>query len=288
MTLTKTAGENGGAHEGAPTSPLWADAGGRGPDVLLVHGALGDYRQWAPIAERLRAQFRVVAVSRRYHWPNRPPPADADYSYESQCDDLLAYLRGYARRVHLVGHSYGAGIAVLVALRAPGALHTLTLIEPPFASLLPKSAPGLEQEVASRGAMLEAVQALSRQGGDEHAARMLVDWLQGGPGRFARLTQDAQQVLLQNAKTVGPTFSRAAPSVACGQLRGIRVPTLVLRGEHTRPYFALIADTTASCLPDASAAQVPGAGHMTIVERPAETAARLFEFLQQAPAAVRD
>ncbi len=268
-----------------PAAGLWIEAGGSGPSVVLVHGALGDYRQWGPIAERLREFFHVTAISRRHHWPNDPPLADAEYSYESHCDDLLASVGGRADPVHLVGHSYGAGIALLAALRAPGAFQTLTLIEPPFASLLPESAPDLEDEIASRAATLQMVRSLSRQGSDEHAARALVDWLQGGPGGFAKLSWDDQQILLQNAKTVGPTFSVAAPVVAPERLRTLRVPAFVLDGEHTRPYFALIAETAVSCFPHARRARVPRAGHMTIVERPAEIAELLLGFLQ-APAPV--
>ena len=40
---------------------------GSGPDVVLVHGALGDQRQWEPIAAALAPRFRTHAVSRRHH-----------------------------------------------------------------------------------------------------------------------------------------------------------------------------------------------------------------------------
>jgi pimeloyl-ACP methyl ester carboxylesterase len=94
---------------------LRAVVSGHGAHVVLVHGSLGDHRQWAAIGARLAARHRVVALSRRHHWPNEPPAADAVYSYESHRDDLVAYLRQFPDPVHLVGHSYGAGIALLAA-----------------------------------------------------------------------------------------------------------------------------------------------------------------------------
>ena len=52
----------------APTeSGLALAVRGSGPDVVLVHGSLGDYRQWNAIVERFESNYRVIAVSRRYH-----------------------------------------------------------------------------------------------------------------------------------------------------------------------------------------------------------------------------
>ena len=75
--LVATAGCNARTPSNAP---LRAPAGltitvrGRGPDVVLIHGALGDYRQWEPIGAMSESRYRVIAVSRRFHWPNPAPP----------------------------------------------------------------------------------------------------------------------------------------------------------------------------------------------------------------------
>jgi pimeloyl-ACP methyl ester carboxylesterase len=82
---------------------------GSGPDVVLVHGALGDRRQWDPIATALAPRFRTHAVSRRHHWPGPMPAASERYTYELHRDDVLALMQRLDDPVHLVGHSYGAG-----------------------------------------------------------------------------------------------------------------------------------------------------------------------------------
>lgn len=265
--------------ERSTASNIAAHVRGAGETVVLVHGALGDHRQWAPIADRLAAACRVAAISRRHHWPAPPPPLDTPYTYERHCDDLLDHLRDGAAAVHLVGHSYGAGIVLLAALQEPALIRTLTLIEPPFGSLLPPDAPALDEEIASRKAMLNDVQSLARAGEAERATRTLIDWLQGGAGGFDRLPPETRRGLLDNASTVGPTFLSPAPEVPSDRLRELGVPTLVLAGERTRAYFRAIAQTVAACVPGAEAATIPDAGHMVIVERPAETAAALLAFL---------
>src|SRR5579859_2002404 len=42
-----------------PESGMTAIAQGHGPEVVLVHGSLGDYRQWTPICDRLKKSYRV-------------------------------------------------------------------------------------------------------------------------------------------------------------------------------------------------------------------------------------
>jgi len=244
-----------------------------------VHGALGDYRQWSALAGPLRSRFRVVAISRRYHWPNPPPGADDVYTYERHCDDLLAAVKAGGRRVHLVGHSYGAGVVLLAALREPDRIETLTLVEPPFASLLPAAAPGLEEEISSRAAMVERVQALARQGHEREAGQLLIEWTQGGPPAFSMLPAAVRRGFEDNARTAGPTYGSIPPSITREDSSRLRVRTLIMTGEHTRLYFRLIAASAAASIPGAAATRVGSARHMVIVERPVETAERILEFL---------
>jgi pimeloyl-ACP methyl ester carboxylesterase len=254
---------------------------GEGPPIVLVHGSLGDYRQWTPIAARLQAQRRVISISRRYHWPNPAPSMDTPYTYEGHVADLVDYLRTIDHPVELAGHSYGAGIVLLAALSEPALVTRLILVEPPFGSLLPADGAGLEDEMADRRSMIASLQKLAGERQDDEASRMLIDWTQGGPGGFGKLPADAQAALLQNAATVGPTFSAAPPHVDCAALAALPTPTLVLNGEWTRPFYRVVGERAAACIPHARRAIIPRAGHMTIVERPDETAKLMLEFLEE-------
>ena len=100
-------------------SGISLSARGHGSDVVLVHGAVGDYRQWNEIGDILSTRYRVVAVSRRHHWPASMTNLQADYTYEGNRADLQLLLDMIGHPVHLVGHSYGAGVALLAAQRSP-------------------------------------------------------------------------------------------------------------------------------------------------------------------------
>ena len=264
-----------------PKSGLTLAVRGRGPDVVLIHGSLGDYRQWKPIVDLLRSNYRLIAVSRRYHWPNPSPQPEDNYTYEGHSDDLQLFLGAMEHPAHIVGHSYGAGVALLAALRRPEYIRSLTLIEPPFGSLLPVSAPDLGPELSSRESMVAAVQVFVKERKDDRASEALIDWVQGGDGSFSRLSPIVKEGLLANAKTIGPNMAALPPTLMCDEISVLRVPTLVLNGEHTRLWYRLIGRAVAACVSGARYATIAASGHMTIVENPMHTANLLAPFFAE-------
>jgi len=52
---------------------------GAGQPVVLVHGSVSDRRMWEAQLDSMRETYRVIAYSRRYHWPNAPMADGADY-----------------------------------------------------------------------------------------------------------------------------------------------------------------------------------------------------------------
>jgi pimeloyl-ACP methyl ester carboxylesterase len=252
---------------------------GTGPDVVLVHGALGDQRQWDPIATALATTFRTHSVSRRHHWPGPMPEAGERYTYELHRDDVLVLLERLPGAVHLVGHSYGAGVVLLAALQAPQRVRSLTLIEPAFGSLLPEAGAGLAEEKTTRAAALTQVRTLVEADRHVEAAELFIDWVQGGAGGFARLPEAIRHGLRENARTLGPTIAGSQPDLSPASLRDLRVPTLVVNGEQTRGYYRLIGEVTAAGVPGARLVKLPGCGHMTIVEDPPAMSAILERFL---------
>jgi hypothetical protein len=81
---------------------------GSGPTVVLIHGSISDYREWSKQMEALAKHHRVIAYSRRYHWPNSPPGEDTDATVPRQVEDLVAIINSLGLApTHIVGHSYG-------------------------------------------------------------------------------------------------------------------------------------------------------------------------------------
>lgn len=100
---------------------------GRGPDVLLIHGSPGSVEDWDPIFEALARKYRVTAYDRPGHgysegW-NLP------HTYEANGDIALALIDALGLKdVLIVGHSYGGGTALNLAVRDPANVHGYVVV----------------------------------------------------------------------------------------------------------------------------------------------------------------
>lgn len=120
---------------------------GSGMPVVLIHGGLGDYREWNPQIERISSHYRVIAYSRRYNYPNNNAEVPPDHSAIVEARDLAALLDALKlERVHIVGYSYSALTALFFATEHPQRVCSVTLAEPPILGWLPEI-PGGQAEL---------------------------------------------------------------------------------------------------------------------------------------------
>jgi pimeloyl-ACP methyl ester carboxylesterase len=119
--------------------PWNVTATGSGPRIVLVHGSVSNgsatWSAQAPLAEC----FQLVVPDRGGYWPN-PPLERIDW--ELQAREIAELLEP---GTHLVGHSYGAVVAMVAAGLRPESLASLTLVEPPAFGLARGVAPVEEQ-----------------------------------------------------------------------------------------------------------------------------------------------
>ena len=102
---------------------------GEGQDqILLLHCSLASSRAWLPIIGHLKDSLSVTA----FDLPGHGMSQDWDYSsdYQDSCLDISATF--ISKPIHLVGHSFGATVALRVAHRYPNFVKSLSLIEPVF------------------------------------------------------------------------------------------------------------------------------------------------------------
>ena len=86
---------------------------GKGPPLVLVHGAVADHSRWNPVLPALEERFTVYAIDRR----GRGGSGDAeDYSVEEEFEDVAAVVDSLGEPVNLLGHSYGGLLALEAAL----------------------------------------------------------------------------------------------------------------------------------------------------------------------------
>jgi pimeloyl-ACP methyl ester carboxylesterase len=92
--------------------------GRRGPHVVMIHGLASTQHIWDLVVPRLENGFRVTTLDQRGHGESSKP--SAGYGFEDVTKDLGAVLRAIgATKPILVGHSYGANVAIDYAARHP-------------------------------------------------------------------------------------------------------------------------------------------------------------------------
>src|SRR2546430_8645956 len=106
---------------------------GHGPDVLLIHAVTSNMAVWMfiNIVDALAAEFRVTAYDLRGHGASDVTPAG--YTSADMAADLKR-LHGALglKPAYLVGHSFGAVVALHTAVLYPDLLARMVLSDPYF------------------------------------------------------------------------------------------------------------------------------------------------------------
>jgi pimeloyl-ACP methyl ester carboxylesterase len=268
---------------------------GTGDPVVLVHGSASDHRSWLGQLEPLGSQHRVIAYSRRHHWPNAPIAAGADYAMAEHAADLAALLPALgAAPAHLVGHSYGAFVALLLALQQPALVRSLVLAEPPLITLFVSNRPRVAQvlrllvtrprtavALVTFGATgMEPATAAARRGDMEQAMHLMGRAVLGRDA-YARLSASRLEQVRANAvpaEFLGSGF----PPIDGAALRGVRVPALLVEGQRSPRLFHRLIDRLEDLLPLATRVTIPDASHLVHEDNaPAYTAAVLQHLYRQ-------
>ena len=263
-----------------------------GAPVIFVHGSLSNCSYWdgqlGPFAEK----YRVLALSRRYNWPNQNP-ARKGYSAAADAEDLAGFIDSLnLAPAHVVGHSYGAFAALFLAARHPHMVRTLTLAEPPAMSLL-AHVPGDQAAVGL--AMLKDVRANmvapmkkafankrgTPAGNTEAAVRVFIDYVRGKPGTWDAFSDADKAATLKDAHEWEVIFAGGElfPEIRPDEVAAIRAPTLMLSGAKSFPFLGLIDTALTALLPAAQHIVFPNATHQMWLEEPEKCREAVFKLI---------
>lgn len=263
---------------------------GDGPNVVLIHGVTGDLSIWylCRAMQILGANRRVTAYDLRGHGYSDAPPDG--YTSADHAADLIALLDHLEiERASLVGHSFGAVIALHTAAIAPERVASVVLSDPYFPALR-------HLEDVSRWGHWQNFRQEAHDAGvelsDEH-------WYDLGKF-FDQVVHLDDEAMLKFRQAVGlPALNRlvrlggttcgADSKVAAGltveRIEAVDRPVLALYGEHS-PFLAT-AQYLVDHLADCRGALVPGAKHRAPEENAEDFIRLVRDFLDMTqPAAL--
>jgi pimeloyl-ACP methyl ester carboxylesterase len=241
---------------------------GTGEAILLVHGTMGSTEAWALVAPLLSERFTVVAMDRRGHGESEPGPS---HSMRGEAEDVMAVIDAVGTPVHLVGHSGGARVALVVAPLSDR-LVSLVLYEPPIAVHHAPADLGDRADALIRaGDRDAAVEAFLREAAcalDEEIAIM-----RSMPPVWESVTANAE-----NGPRDIQTFN--AEPIDVEGLRSVTVPTLILiGGDQDAPVYLDGLDEIENALPHARRQALPGQRHFANAFTPDAFAEALTSFV---------
>ena len=220
---------------------------GKGPAVIIGHCSSASHKEWLPLIETLKSEWRVLAPDLIGYGQSAPWPADQPFSVGADVDVVLAIAKKAKGKLHLVGHSYGAAL-LLEAARTLGArVKSLTLVEPSLFHLL-RGRPEWAEVQTLALAVLGAV----ARGDDRAAAKSFMTYWLGrwrwwlSPERFkAAIEATIPKVALEFA------FVTDAPTTL-QDYAAVTAPTLLIVGGSTGAPNRAIVDLLATTLPERS------------------------------------
>jgi pimeloyl-ACP methyl ester carboxylesterase len=229
---------------GLTAADLEVERLGVGPPVVFVHGdVVGPASTWRK-QRKLAERWRLV-VPRRPGFGASPPLERNDFEIEAP---LFAELLGDG--AHLVGHSYGAVIALLAAARRPGAVRSLTVSEPGCLRLA-QGVPAVDEMIADGERLFREGVALD----DELFLRLF----RSGAGSAHQTPNELPEELLRGVELLKRERPPWEADIPLERLAAAGFPVLVISGDHS-PAFEAVCDALADGL-SAERAVIPGRGH---------------------------
>jgi pimeloyl-ACP methyl ester carboxylesterase len=271
----------------APLLRVYAD-GERGPVVVMLGGGVGGAASFAPHARELAGEFRIIRLeSLRMERAlenlgvgegKRLPPGYSIDAESRATADTLDKL-GLGGPLHIVGHSFGALVALDFALDHPGRVRTLVLAEPPAFWIVPRGEQEADEQM--RG-MMELLRKLGPEVEPTDAQLIEFQTRLGrgdaqppAPGEEGFEQWQLRRRALRGLAAVANHVDDPA------RLRSLDVPVLVMGGAKTVEFHRRINDILAASLPRAQRIELEG-GHAAPVSEMDAVVKALRSFFAQA------
>ena len=240
---------------------------GKGPAVILVHGFPLDGAMWSGVARALSTRFHVFKPD----LPGRGDgPAAAPASVEGHADFLEALLGQIDGPVGIAGFSLGGYIALALMKRRPEKVGALALVDTRASA----------DDDAGRAKRDETIAAVRANGVAPLAETMPAKLLSPESLGRADLVERVRRIISrQKPETIEADLLAMRDRPDSAQfLAEIAVPSIVVVGERDVLTPPADSEAMAAAIPNARLAIIPGAGHLTPMERPKAVAEALGDF----------
>ncbi len=262
-----------------PPTPYFREAGS-GPGVVCLHANASTSSQWRGLMDSLAPRFRVLAADGYGAGKSPAWPADRPIRLGDEVDLLGPVFARAGDPFALVGHSYGAAVALIAALRRPDRIRALAVYEPTLFAVVDAESPPPNDADGIRDAVARAAAALEARDPDG-AARCFIDfWM--GTGAWDQMPEQRKAPIAASIANIrgwaGALLGEPTPLQAFSDLS---VPVLYLVGKESPASSRAVARLLTGVLPRVEVVEFAGLGHMGPVTHPEIVNEVICRFLER-------
>lgn len=256
---------------------------GQGSRVAhFIHCNLSSGRAWDPLIPHVQDAVTATAVD--LLGQGRSPMPDMDRDYQMQCAEASIAVMEEVGPQDVVGHSFGATVALRVAELRPDLVRSMILFEPIlFCILNDVNDPQWDAIIAHEMPFHEAQVA----GDTMRAAEIFIStW--GMPGSWQKMPPEMRQGFADKMWLIqvqaGAVMETNDWRLSLDDLAAMTMPTLIMAGGDSHAAMEATGRVIAGQMQNATVEVLPGSGHMLPLTHSAAVAPRMHAFWDSLPA----
>ena len=264
-----------------PQLEPYAREAGTGSGVVCMHSNASTSAQWRGLMDILSPKFRVLAPDSYGSGKSPEWPSDRVIRLRDEVALIEPVLARAGSPLALVGHSYGAAVALIAALESPDRVRAMALYEPTLFGLLDAEAPPPNQADGIRNAAADASVALDEGNQDVAAERFIDYWM--GTGSWEQTPAQRKPAIaasVANVRRWAHALFTEPSSLA--EFRELDIPVLYMVGKRSTPSAHGVARLLASALPRVEVLEFDELGHMGPITHPEPVNEAIAQFLGRA------
>jgi len=251
---------------------------GSGPGVVCIHSNASSSSQWRGLMDRLATKFHVLAPDSYGAGSGPPWPADRRIALRDEAALLDPVFARAGSPFTLVGHSYGAAVALIAALQRPERIRALLLYEPALFAWVDAESPPPNDAQGIRDTVAAAVAALAA-GDRSAAAEVFIDYWMGA-GAWSRMPEPRRapiEACIANVQGwADALFDEPTPLSA---VRALEMPVLLMVGTRSPASSRAVARLLTGAFQNLQLIEFDGLGHMGPITHPEVVNAAIETFL---------
>jgi pimeloyl-ACP methyl ester carboxylesterase len=258
--------------------PFYREAG-EGPSVVCLHSNASSSSQWRALMTRLAPRFRVLAPDAFGSGKSPPWTAERRRSLSDELALAEPVLAQAGPDFALVGHSYGAALALVAAVQQPQRVKAMVLFEPTLFALIDADSPSPNEADEARQVVVARAGNLQAHEWADAAQRFIDYWM--GEGAWASMPPERQGPIAASmvnlmdwghALMTEPTPLQAFAGLDC--------PVLYMLGQNSTRSAKAVARLLTAVLPQVEVLTLANMGHMGPVTHAEQVNAEVERFLR--------